>query len=67
MLSMPLTFPAGSGDGAMMCSSVNNLSDNVTELEEHFFVILNLMTMGDSISLGNNVTHVTFTNVDGNY
>lgn len=65
LLSVPLTFPPGSKDGVMLCSAVNTRSNNLTESEEHFFVILNLVTVRDSISLGNKVTHVTFTNVDG--
>jgi hypothetical protein len=63
---MPLTFVAGSGDGAQMCSSIRILADNVTEFEEDFTVELALTTAGDSLSLGNNVTIVTHIDDDGN-
>ena len=64
-LSALLTFARGSGDGAVMCSFVPILSDNVAELEENFFVVLMLLTPGNSFSLRNNITRVTFTNTDG--
>lgn len=66
-LSQSLTFAPGSGDGARICSSVAILSDNVTELEENFSIALNLVTAGESLSVGNNVTLVTLTDSDGMY
>lgn len=60
-----LVFSPGSDDGTLLCSSLIVLPDNVTELEENFFIVLNLLTEGDSLSLGNNITHVTHTDDDG--
>jgi hypothetical protein len=60
-----LTFSPGSGNGAQLCSSLIVLPDNVTELEESFFIVLNLLTAGNSFHLGNNITHVTHTDDDG--
>lgn len=60
-----MTFAPGSGDGALMCSSISVLSDNVTEFEEDFTVSLALVTAGDSLSIGNNATTVTHIDDDG--
>ena len=65
LLSVSLTFAPGSGDNALMCSSVNVLSDSITEPEEDFTIALALMTTGDSLHLGNNVTTVTHVDDDG--
>ena len=59
-----LTFSPGSGHGALLCSSLIVLPDNVTELEENFFIVLDLVTAEDSLSLGNSITHVTHTDDD---
>ena len=65
-LSMSLLFAPGSGDGALMCSSISILADNVTEFEEDFIVELALVTAGESLSLGNNATAITHIDDDGN-
>lgn len=65
-LSKSLTFAPGSGDGALMCSSISILSDNITEFEEDFIVKLALVTAGENLSLGNNITAVTHIDDDGN-
>ena len=66
VLSASPTFAPGSGDSAQVCSSISILSDNVTELEENFFVILTLVTNKKSLSLGNNITTVIHRDDDGN-
>jgi hypothetical protein len=64
-LSKTLVFPPGSGDGAMVCSSIAILQDNATELDEDFFISLGLVAIEESLSLGNNVTNVTLIDSDG--
>ena len=64
-ISQVLTFVPGSHDSAVICSSVGIHSDNVTELEENFMIVMELVTVGASLNLGNNVTHVTHTDDDG--
>ena len=65
MLSMNLTFASGSGDGALMCSSIVVLSDIKAEGDESFSIKLNLLTAGSSIGLGNHETAVILTDDDG--
>lgn len=48
-----------------MCSSISIFADNTTEFEEDFTVALGLVTAGDSLRLGNNVTTVTHIDDDG--
>jgi hypothetical protein len=64
-LTRSLTFVPGSGDGALMCSSVTILEDNVIEGEEDFSVTLALVTTASSLSLGNSVTNITLADDDG--
>ena len=49
-----------------MCSSISILADNVTEFEEDFIVELALVTVGESLRLGNNATAITHIDDDGN-
>ena len=62
-----LKFSPGSGSGALMCSSVSILSDDVIELEEAFVVSLALETATESLELGNNASAVTIVDDDGTY
>lgn len=61
MLSMQLTFAPNSSDGAEMCTSVTILFDNVKEDDELFTVMLGLVSVPDSLRLGNAVTIVNLT------
>ena len=62
--SVPVTFPLGSMDGAMMCVNVTVFFDGLVECEEDFTLELALNTDGDSIGLGNNSTEVTLIDSD---
>lgn len=64
-VSMLLTFGPDSADGAEMCASVTANSDNLVELEEDFTVILSLVTLGASLSVGNAATIVAVADSDG--
>ena len=55
----------GSGDGALMCSSVTVLEDDMIEGEEDFSITLTLVTTRTSLSLGNSATNVTLVDNDG--
>ena len=57
-LSASLTFAAGSSDGAEMCAHVTALSEQKVENEENITVTLDLVTSGDSLTVGNNVTNI---------
>jgi hypothetical protein len=48
-----------------MCTSASVNSDNLVELEEQFSITLSLVTLGASLSIGNNATIVTLTDSDG--
>lgn len=58
LLSLPLTFAPGSGDGALMCVPISILPDTKAEGEEEFTISLDLLTAGTSLSLGNNAAIV---------
>jgi hypothetical protein len=60
-----LTFSPGSGDGALMCSSISILPDAVIEQDEKFIVALALVTAMESVILGNNDTTITIKDDDG--
>ena len=64
---MPVTFPFGSMDGAMMCVNVTVFFDGLVECEEDFTLQLVLNTDGDSISLGNNSTEIILVDSDGKF
>lgn len=64
-LTRNLTFAPGSGDGALMCSSVTVLEDDVVEGEEDFRTTLSLVTTRTSLTLGNSATNVTLADDDG--
>ncbi len=65
-LTMPVTFTSGSSDGAMMCVNVTVVADAMVEGEMNFIVGLTLVTVGESISVGNNSTLVILVDSDGN-
>jgi hypothetical protein len=48
-----------------MCVFLSASADNLVEGDENFSLILNLMTSGTSLSLGNNVTVIAVTDTDG--
>ena len=62
MLSMPLIFAPNCSDCAeLKCASVTILFDNVMEDDERFTIALSLVTVADSLMLGNAVTAVNLT------
>ena len=61
MLSVPITFAPNSSYAELKCTSVTILFDNVMEDDERFTVILSLVTVADSLMLGNAVTAVNLT------
>jgi hypothetical protein len=65
-LLVPITFRTGSANGAELCAPVTVNSDNLVETEEHFTVVLELVTSGTSLSLGGNTTSMTLVDSDGN-
>ena len=65
LLSVVITFPKGSVDGAEVCASISVNSDNLVEYKEDFRVILALVTSGSSLSLGNNASTVSLIDSDG--
>ncbi len=65
MLNTPLVFPSNSSDGDMMCANVTLFPDSMVECEEEFTVELNLDTIKDSLSLGDNATLVTLMDSEG--
>lgn len=64
---MPLTFPIGSAYGAKVCVPLTAVADNLVECDEDFMVVLDLLSSGTSISLGNNSTAVKLVDSDGMY
>jgi hypothetical protein len=58
LLSVSLAFAPGSSDGAEMCARVTLLSDYKVVGEENTTVTLDLVTIGDSLSVGNYVTNI---------
>ena len=62
-----LTFSPGSGDGALVCSSIYIYPDNRIEQDEDFTVALALVTTVESLILGNNATVITIIDDDGMY
>lgn len=69
VLSRPVTFPNGSGDGAETCVSITVHSDNVVESEENFTVMLVLTTTGTSFMTRDNTStlRVIVMDSDGMY
>ena len=57
---MPLTFTPGSTDGTEMCVMVSILK---VISEQNITATLELMTAGDSLNLGNNVTNISIMQV----
>ena len=55
-MSNSLTFPAGSTEGAMVCTFIPISSDTVQEGDENFIVTL---TTDASLVLGNRVTNIS--------
>jgi hypothetical protein len=53
-------------DGAEQCASVTAVADQLVDSMEEFTVVMTLVTAGANLSLGNSVTTVTITDVDGN-
>ena len=62
-LSMPLTFAPNSSDGAEICASVTIIFDAIPEDSEGFTVVLDLLTMSNSLMLGNSITVVNITDL----
>ena len=48
-----------------MCVPLTAVADNLVECDEDFTVILDLISSGTSLSLGNNSTAVTLSDSDG--
>jgi hypothetical protein len=48
-----------------MCVLLNASADNLVEGDEDFTLVLDLITSGTNLSLGNNVTVFTVTDIDG--
>ena len=63
--SVPLTFSKGSANGAKACTPLTAVADNLVECGEDFTVILELISSGTSIRLGNNSTAVSLIDSDG--
>ena len=64
-LAAPVTFPAGSADGAEMCAYVILNSDYLVESEEYFTAKLTLVTSGTSFTLGNTTSTIALIDSDG--
>lgn len=64
-LAEPVTFPAGSADGAEMCVSVSVNSDHLVEAEENVTVRLALVTAGTGFALGNATSTIALIDSDG--
>ena len=62
---MPVMFPVNSTNGTTKCVSVSINFDNLVESEEHFVVMLAMVTSGASLSLGNSMLAVTLVDKDG--
>ena len=62
---MSVAFTSGSSDGDRVCVNVTVLADAMVELEENFVLELTLLTIGESLSLGNNSTDVILIDNDG--
>ena len=66
MISMDLTFPVNSEDGATQCLNVTVLMDFLVEGNETFTVTLTLMTAELGVTLGDTtLTNVTITDNEG--
>lgn len=63
--SVPLTFSPGSGNGAIACTNLVAMSDNLVEGKEDFRLSLVQITSGTSLSLANNSTAVSLIDGDG--
>ena len=62
---MPVTFPVNSTNGTTKCVPLGINPDNLVESEEHFVVMLAMVTSGTSLSLGNNMLAVTLIDDNG--
>lgn len=65
--SMPLTFSPLSVNGAEECTNLTAVSDSLVESEESFTIILEFVTSDEILRLGNAITMVTITDIDGVY
>ena len=65
LLSTWITFPNGSTDGAENCTSVTVYPDKLVELEENFTVVIDLITTGANLNVGNNISSITLLDDDG--
>lgn len=62
---MPLTFSPESVNGEEICANLTVVADNLVECEENFTVTLDLMTSNEILRVGNAITVVAITDIDG--
>ena len=61
-VSMDVVFPVGTSNGGMQCIDVTIIDDSEMEGDETFTVTL---TTSSPVTLGNAVTTITITDIDG--
>lgn len=52
-------------NGEQICANLTVVADSLVECEENFTITLDLMTSNEILRVGNAVTIVTITDIDG--
>jgi hypothetical protein len=62
---VPLTFSFGSGNRTEQCTVISAYPDDEVECAEYLTAILELSTIGTSLTLGTNVSTITILDIEG--